>query len=169
MSWFDSSPASITTMITTTIPDFGHLELQHLVTDYNGTLALDGLLHAGVRERLRGLARLLTIHVITADTFGVARQQLAGLPVQLTIIDQEGQADAKLRYVESIGAERTVAVGNGRNDRKMLAAAALGIALIQEEGLAAETLRNADLLATSAQDALDLLANPERIRATLRA
>lgn len=155
-------------MISIDIPDFGPLELRHLVIDYNGTLALDGILHAGVAERLRALAKTLTIHVVTADTFGVARQQLTDLPVKLTIIPAENQAFAKLRYVEELGAGHVVAAGNGRNDRKMFTAAALSIGLIQEEGLAAATLLEADLVATCVLDVLDLLANPERIKATLR-
>jgi soluble P-type ATPase len=155
-------------MISIDIPDFGPLELHHLVSDYNGTLALDGFLHAGVAERIRALSKIITIHVITADTFGVAREQLAGLPVTLTIIPSGNQAFAKLKYVEQLGASRVVAVGNGRNDRKMFAAAALGIALIQEEGVATATLFEADLVATSILDALDLLDNAARIKATLR-
>ena len=155
-------------MITLAIPDFGDLELHHLVSDYNGTLALDGRLRSGVAGRLKQLAGVLTIHVITADTFGLARQQLEGLPVRLTIIPPDNQAEAKLHYIESLGAQMVVVAGNGRNDRKMLVAAALGIVLIQDEGTSAETLLNADLVVTSIQDAHDLLANPNRLKATLR-
>lgn len=155
-------------MISIDIPDFGPLALEHLVTDYNGTLALDGILHSGVAERLRSLAKLLKIHVVTADTFGVARQQLAGLPVELTVISSENQAFAKLRYLETLGAKGVVAIGNGRNDRKMFSAAALAIGLMQEEGLAGATLLESDIVSTCVLDALDLLANDERIKATLR-
>ena len=155
-------------MITTTIPDFGHLELHHLVSDYNGTLALDGILHPGVAGRLKELAKNITIHVVTADTFGLAREQLAGLPVQLTIIPDENQAFTKLRYVDELGAKSVVAVGNGRNDRKMFGAVALSIGLIQEEGLAIAALLESDLITTCVLDALDLLASPDRLKATLR-
>jgi soluble P-type ATPase len=61
-----------------------------------------------------------------------------------------------------------VAIGNGRNDRKMLEAA-LGIALVQVEGGAVATLVSADVLALNILDALDLLRNPKRLVATLRA
>lgn len=155
-------------MISIDIPDFGPLQLQHLVTDYNGTLAFDGLLHIGVAGRLKALSRVLTIHIITADTFGRAREQLAELPVQLTVVAPEGQAEAKQRYVQALGAQSVVAVGNGRNDRKMFAAAALSIGLMQEEGLARAALLEADIISHSVQDVLDLLAHPERLKATLR-
>lgn len=155
-------------MISIDIPDFGPLELHHLVSDYNGTLALDGILHSGVAERLRALATVIKIHVVTADTFGVAREQLAGLPVTLTVIPPDNQAFAKLRYVTDLGPKSVVAVGNGRNDRKMFGAAALAIALIQEEGAATSTVFEADLASTCILDVLDLLENPERLKATLR-
>ena len=155
-------------MIAVTIPGFGALELRHLVLDYNGTLAVDGKLLPGARDALAALADDLDIHVITADTFGLAGVELAGLPVNLTIIPEAGQAEAKLRHVERLGVEAVIAIGNGRNDRMMLAAAAVGLALVQEEGAAGETVAAADVVATSIVDALDLLRHPKRLVATLR-
>ena len=80
----------------------------------------------------------------------------------------ESQAGAKLRYVTGLGTDTVVAIGNGRNDRKMLNAAALGIALVQREGGATETLSSADVVCTNILDALELLRNPKRLIATLR-
>src|SRR5258708_16155541 len=111
-------------MIALTIPGFGAVELHYLVLDYNGTLAVDGKLLPGVRDALMALADRLVIHVITADTFGLAGTELAGLPVNITIIPQEGQADAKLAYVEHLGPTGAFAIDNRRHPPKMLAAAA---------------------------------------------
>ncbi len=72
-------------MIEITIPGFRHLRLAHLVLDYNGTLALDGYHIPQVGEKLTQLADDLYIHVLTADTFGLAKTGLAGLPLDLTI------------------------------------------------------------------------------------
>lgn len=155
-------------MIEIDVPGFRKLRLAHLVSDYNGTLAVDGLLLPGVAERLRRLASDLAIHVITADTFGLAAAQLRGLPVELTIAPREAQAQTKLDFVSQFGADSVVAIGNGRNDRLMLDAAGLGIALVQREGGAVETLVAADIASTSVLDALDLLVNPNRLVATLR-
>ena len=155
-------------MIAIDIPGFTRLELSHLVLDYNGTLACDGKLLPGIAEALAGLASGIRIHVITADTFGLAGTQLAGLPIELTITPAESQAEAKLRYVSGLGADTVVAIGNGRNDRKMLSAVALGIALVQREGGAAETIASADVVCSNILDALDLLRNPGRLVATLR-
>ena len=155
-------------MIALTIPGFGALELQHLVLDYNGTLAVDGKLLPGVRNALMALADELDIHVTTADTFGLAGAELAGLPVNITIIAQEAQADAKLAHVEHLGTAGVFAIGNGRNDRKMLAAVAVGVALVQAEGSAAETIAAADVVANGIVEALGLLLYPKRLIATLR-
>lgn len=155
-------------MIPIDIPGYRKLELSHLVLDYNGTLACDGKLLPGTAEALSALASDIRIHVITADTFGLARVQLAGLPIDLTVMPAESQAGAKLRYVTGLGTDTVVAIGNGRNDRKMLNAAALGIALVQREGGATETLSSADVVCTNILDALELLRNPKRLIATLR-
>jgi soluble P-type ATPase len=155
-------------MIEIDIPDFGGLQLAHLVLDYNGTIAVDGRLIPGVAERLTVLAELLTIHVVTADTFGSASEQLAELPVTMHLLPPGSQDLAKLEYIEKLGAAHTVCIGNGRNDVKMLDSAALGIAVVQLEGAATAALLAADVVTTDIVDALDLLTNPLRLTATLR-
>lgn len=155
-------------MIEVNIPGYEKLQLQHIVLDYNGTLARDGTLLRGVKENLKDLENELQIHVLTADTFGKARSGLEGVTCELSIFPVDNQDIGKLEYVQGLGAEQTVCVGNGRNDRLMLKAAALGIAVILEEGAAMETLAAADVVCTSIVSALGLLQNPLRLTATLR-
>ena len=155
-------------MIEVKVPGFRHLQLEHLVLDYNGTLAVDGKLIPNVEGLLKQLSQDLQIHVLTADTFGLAAAQIEGLPVKLTITPSESQAETKLSYIRELGIDQVVAIGNGRNDRKMLKTAAVGIALIQKEGASVETLTSADIVCNSITDALELLQNPKRIIATLR-
>lgn len=155
-------------MLTIEIPDFATLRLEHLVLDYNGTLAEDGAMLEGVRERLERLSPALRIHVVTGDTFGSARASLQGLPCELAILAATGQSQAKLDYVRRLSAESVACIGNGRNDRLMMQACALGIAVIQAEGTSAHTLAAADAVAPSIRDALDLLLEPRRLVATLR-
>lgn len=156
-------------MISATIPGFGLLRLEHLVLDYNGTLALDGRLLPGVRPRLKALARSLEVHVVTADTFGSVRRVLRGAPCRIVLLGERTQDRAKRAYVVRLGAARAACIGNGRNDRLMLRAARLGIAVVQDEGAAGETVRAADIVASSIVHALDLLLRPLRLTATLRA
>lgn len=155
-------------MIDLEIPGFGRLELADLVCDYNGTLAQDGLLLPELRERLARLSAELRLHVVTADTFGTVRAAVGDLACRLAVLPADDQAEAKRRYVEALGARRVVAIGNGRNDRRMLAAAALGIAVCGGEGLATEALHASTIVVRDVRDALDLLARPARMTATLR-
>ncbi len=155
-------------MIDISVPGFGDLTLEHLVLDYNGTLALDGTLLPGVAQALGRLSSRVQIHVITADTFGRAREAVHAFPCTFTLLGPEGQAEAKAAYVEGLGAKGVAAVGNGRNDRLMLRAAALGIAVLQQEGASAETLREARAVCPDILTALGLLEHPLRLVATLR-
>lgn len=155
-------------MLEISIPGAQTLHLIHLVVDFNGTLACDGALLPGAGEALVHLAEKLAIHVVTADTFGRAREALAGIPCELVILTEGVQDAAKLRYVKALGQARCVCIGNGRNDRLMLAQASLGIAVIQGEGAAVETLLAAKVIVPDIGAALGLLLYPQRLVATLR-
>ena len=155
-------------MVEIFIPGYKRLKLEHLVVDYNGTIAFDGKLIARVNEILITLSRSIDIHILTADTFGCARAELDGLPCKLVVIPEANQDTAKLDYVKKLNPEHTVCIGNGRNDSKMLKEAALGIAVIQEEGTSVEALLSADVVCNNIVLALELLANHLRLVATLR-
>jgi len=155
-------------MVAIDIPGFRALRLTDLVCDYNGTLAVDGLLLPGVGDALTLLGAELRVHVITADTFGTASRELAGLALELVPIPAENQAEAKLAFVTGLYPDGVVAVGDGRNDRMMLAAAAVGIAVVQAEGAAGQAVLCADVVAPGILDALGLLLHPQRLVATLR-
>lgn len=149
------------------IPEFGEIHITHIVCDYNGTLAVDGELLPGVAEAINSIDDV-HVHVITADTFGVAEMQLKHTNCLLTIAPKDSQAQWKLDYVNSLGADSTASIGNGRNDRLMLKESALGIALLQKEGASVEAILNADIVCSSILDALDYFSHPRRLIATLR-
>jgi P-type E1-E2 ATPase len=155
-------------MIELNIPGRGSLQLQHLVCDVNGTLALDGQLLDGVKQRLTGLRDRLTLHLLTADTHGKQiniDQQLGTKAVRIPMGDEAGQ---KANYVRDLGVRSVVAIGQGANDAGMLQEAGLGICVLSREGTAVETLVNADLVVSSILEALELLEKPLRIVASLR-
>lgn len=155
-------------MLQLRIPGREPLTLEHLVLDYNGTLAVDGRLLPGVAERLVALSERLAIHVITADTFGLAAVETSTLPVTLQIIGVGNQARAKQELVESLDPASVAAVGNGANDRLMLERSALGICVMGTEGAATTALVASDVVVRQPTDALDLLLHPGRLAATLR-
>lgn len=155
-------------MIEITIPGFGQVTLQHLVSDFTGTLSRDGKLSPGVKERLQQLATLVNIHILTADTFGKAAIEVKDIPCQLHILHGLDEDIQKENYVRSLGSEQVVAFGNGNNDRRMLRAARLGIAILGDEGCATAAIQAADIVCISILNGLDLLLNPLRCKATLR-
>ena len=155
-------------MIRVVVPGYRELSLQHVVLDYNGTLAQDGELLCGIQKILNTVADQFKLHIVTADTFGKVKLELKEAYCKLSILSSEYQAEEKLRYVRHLGSSRTIAIGNGRNDRLMVKEAALGIAVVGREGIATETLIAADIVCGNVLDALELLLNPKRIIATLR-
>ena len=155
-------------MLELTIPGRGELRTRHLVTDVNGTLALDGLLLDGLIKRIGALRDRLQIHLLTADTHG--RQTAIDQQLNLTAVRIKGgnEAQQKAEYVKKLGADSVIAIGQGANDAAMLQAAALGICVMSQEGVAVETLLAADLLVPDIFAALDLLDKPLRLIASLR-
>jgi P-type E1-E2 ATPase len=155
-------------MLQISVPGKAEFRFEWLVLDLNGTLALDGELVEGVAERLAKLRENLLIVLLTADTHGTAEGAAAELQVDLHRLAPGQEADQKLAYVQELGADGVVAVGNGANDVSMLRETGLGICVLGGEGAAIEALRAADIVAPDILTALDLIARPARLIATLR-
>lgn len=150
------------------ISELNKLDIRYLVFDFNGTLAIDGQLISGVKERLSELSKLVEIHVITADTFGLAARQLMGVKCKLQILKEGNHIEEKKKYVQNLGRFYVVAFGNGLNDNLMLKEAGVGIAVIQNEGASVKTCMNADVVTNCIIDAMDLILKNIRLKATLR-
>ena len=150
------------------IPGFGFVRLEHLVSDFTGTLSVDGKLLPGVKERLNEISKILTVHVLTADTFGKARAELEGINCEVHILTGKSHDVQKEEFVRKLDAEKIIALGNGNNDRKMLKAAKIGIAVCLEEGCSKDAIFSSDIIVKAAVDAFDLLLYPKRLKATLR-
>jgi len=155
-------------MIEFTIPGRGTLRIKHLVTDVNGTLAVDGQLLEGIAQQLLILRDQVQIHMLTANTHGKQANIDRQLNLSAHIIQKGHEAEQKEAFVKELGAESVIAIGQGANDAAMLRAAEIGVAVMSIEGLAIETLNAADLLMPDTASALALLANPVRLIASLR-
>lgn len=155
-------------MLEINIPGRGNLQLLHLVSDVNGTLAVDGVLLDGLVRKIGLLRDRLTVHLLTADTHG--RQAIIDqqLNLQAVRVTPGNEARQKADYVRSLGADSVVALGQGANDAEMLKAAGLGICVLSPEGTAVETMLAADLLLPNVFSALEMLEKPLRIVADLR-
>lgn len=151
-----------------TVPHYNTLILRDIILDYNGTLALDGELKEAVRPLLGALAARYRVHVITSDTFGSVKAQLAGFDVTIKVLESDDHTAEKAAYIDTLGCAHCGAVGNGNNDAEMLKTALLGIALIGDEGCSTQTLLASDIVCSDISDALGLILNEKRLIATLR-
>ncbi|MFH0882779.1 MAG: ATPase P [bacterium] len=158
-------------MIRIPLPGSVPVELNHLVCDFNGTLAVDGRLVEGVAERLVRLAKVVPVTVLTSDTVGTAQDELATLPVSVKIVEtgrEPGEeAAAKRTFAEALG-PGVVFLGNGANDVGGVETATLSIVVLGREGAAGKAIASASLVVSSPVDALDLLLHPSRMISGLR-
>ncbi len=150
------------------IPCFKNLSITHIVCDYNGTIAKDGTVLPQIKELFEQLAKSYTLHVITSDTFGSVNAQLVGYATQIKVLHTDDHTKEKAAFLMALGAEQCAAMGNGNNDKEMLSAAAVGIAILGDEGCSVQTLMSADIVCKSSADALALFLEPKRLIATLR-
>ncbi len=145
------------------------LKLKNLLIDLNGTLTNAGRLDEGIKEKISSLKEKLNIYLLTADTYGTARLLSEDLDIELIEVDTVNGGHDKRLFLHKVKAQESVAIGNGFNDIEMLDEANLSIVIIGQEGCAVPALLKADIAVTNISDALDLLLNPQRIVATLRA
>jgi soluble P-type ATPase len=154
------------------IPGFGKLQINAILSDYTGTLSFSGKLVTGVKDRLLRLAQLVDIHVVTADSFGTAEEELKGLPLVCRRLKGEKEDVQKAHYAAELNPRFVASFGNGNNDRLHLKlvkeAGGLAIAVENGEGCALDAILNSNIFVFGAVNALDLLLEPIRLRATLR-
>jgi soluble P-type ATPase len=155
-------------MIKIDIPGWGNIEIENLVLDLNGTIATDGKIPSEVKEKIKSLSDKAKIYILTADTRGTASEESSDMGVELVKVSEKDSTEVKLRVLESLDPTRTVVFGNGNNDHLILKEAALGIAVLGEEGISASAMKNADVIVKNISDALDLFIKPKRLIATLR-
>ncbi len=156
-------------MINIDIPGIGHVSLKHLVLDMNGTIATGGIIDPGLKPVFKHLAEHLDVHVVTADTFGTIDRAAREFGLKYHVLDgKKAEGEQKRDFVVSLGNDNVVAIGNGNNDALMLEAAAIGIAVLGEEGASVSCLRSADLVVRDPRHAFEMLLEPARLKATLR-
>ena len=150
------------------IPGRKTVEIKNVLFDYNGTIAIDGQLIAGVAESINELSSNFNFHVITADTFGSVEKELKEVSCRIIKIPEENQDQTKLDYLLKLGKETTLCAGNGRNDKLILKESVVGIAILQDEGACTDTLMASDIICRSILDVFEFLKKPDRLKATLR-
>jgi soluble P-type ATPase len=77
------------------ITGFGLAPVGHLVSNFTGTLSVDGKLLLGVKGNLNSISKNLKVHIITADTFGKAWSQLKGINCEGCVLEGSDQGVQK--------------------------------------------------------------------------
>ena len=155
-------------MIRVDIPGWGNMDIENIVLDLNGTIATDGRILSELKGGINSLSDKAQLYILTADTQGTASKEISDMEVELLKVSEEDSTEVKLRVLESLDPTRTVAIGNGNNDHLILKEAALGIAVLGDEGMSVSSMKNADIVVKNISDALDLFLKSKRLIATLR-
>lgn len=124
-----------------------------ILLDLNGTIATDGKIKEGVKERLTILKERAEIYILSADTFGTLNDIAKSLNVKGMKVDREkygSEKIAKLKILEELKKEnpnkKIIAIGNGNNDELLLKNADLGICVIGDEGAWSKTILSSDIV-----------------------
>lgn len=150
------------------IPGREVINIKNIIFDYNGTLAVDGLIKETIKEDLKKLSKEYNVYVLTADTYGSAKEQCEMLGIKLKTFPKENAGLSKDEILKSLGENETICVGNGFNDVLMCKRSILSIGILDEEGISSSLITSVDIVAKGIESALKIIINKNRIIATLR-
>lgn len=149
------------------IPEVGFIEINTIVLDLNGTLAVKGKIVEGVRSRIAKLKDMgINIVLFTGDQRGNAENLCNELGIDLKKAVSEKE---KEQFFLELDIEKAAAIGNARIDIGKFEHAKLSIATLQAEGIHTGILQHVDIIVPSINDALDLFIDSNSLEATMRA
>jgi len=154
-------------MITIQRPGQPPIDIEHLLIDYEGTLASDGRVHPKAKDKINLLAKRISVYILTKGEREKIEEKLRKLKAEILFFTEGDASREKLDLLRKLGPERTVAIGNGVDDAPMLEEAGFSICVIGREGASGETLKRADLVVTDILNGLDFLLKPLRQKGTL--
>jgi len=156
-------------MITIQRPGQEPLEVEFILLDFEGTLASDRRVHPKAKDKINLLSKRTKIYILTKEEKEQVTEVLRKVRAEIFHFAEEDASNGKLNLLRQLGANKAVAIGNGRDDASMIKEAAFGICVISREGTSAETIQKADVVVSNILDALDFLLKPLRQKATLGA
>jgi soluble P-type ATPase len=154
-------------MISIQRPGQPPIDIEYLLIDYEGTLAMDGRVHPKAKDKINLLAKRISVYILTKGEREKIEERLRKLKAEILFFTEGDASREKLDLLRKLGPERTVAIGNGVDDAPMLEEAGFSICVIGREGASGETLKRADLVVTDILNGLDFLLKPLRQKATL--
>lgn len=146
------------------IPNYGILQIENIILDYNGTFAKDGKPIDEAVTLINELAEGFKVYVLTADTYGTAKRLQDSLKAEIHIVKG---TEEKRKFVGRLHGG-TACIGNGNNDTGMFEADNLSIGVMGDEGMSINALLKSDIVIGNIKEALELFIYPKRLIATLR-
>jgi soluble P-type ATPase len=143
------------------------LEIEFILSDFEGTLATDQRVHPKVKDKINLLSKRVKVTIFTTGEKERVSYVLRNVNAEVIYLKEGEASQGKLNLLHHLGAHRSVAIGNGVNDLAMIEQSALGIVVMNKEGTLAGVIGKADLVFVTILDALDFLLKPLRQKATL--
>src|SRR4030065_2150879 len=143
------------------------LEIEFILIDFEGTLAFDRRVHPKAKDKINLLSKRAKIYILTKVEKEHAEEVLKKVKAEIIYLTEGESSQKKLDLLRQLGANRTVAIGNGADDVPMIEEAGLGICVLGKEGTFSEAMKKADIVFLNILDALDFLLKPLRQKATL--
>ncbi len=143
------------------------IEIDYILIDFEGTLALDGRVHPKAKDKINLLSKRTKIYIFAKGEKEKIEETLRRVKAELFFLKEEDSSSKKLDLLLNLGAPRAVVIGNGLDDVPLMEEAGLSMVIIGKEGTSGKLIQTADLVFTNIVDALDFLLKPLRQKATL--
>ena len=148
-------------------PGLNPLEIEFILLDFEGTLAIDRRVNPKAKDKINLLSKRTSIYVLSAQEKGLIEERLRKVSAKFVYLAEGDAYRKKLDLLQQLGPSRCAAIGNGMGDAALMQEAGIGICVIGKEGSSGQAVKNADLVFTDILDALDFLLKPLRQKATL--
>ncbi|QQK08928.1 HAD family hydrolase [Miniphocaeibacter halophilus] len=150
------------------IPGYKKLNIDKIIFDYNGTLAVKGKIDSSTKSKLIELSKNYELYILTSDTYKTVEKICENLPVKVHTFNGDNASISKRDIVLELNPDTCACIGNGRNDMEMLKIAALSVGIIGQEGAYGKIVNISDICVTSILDSMDLFIYTDRLIADLR-
>jgi soluble P-type ATPase len=143
------------------------LEIEFILIDFEGTLAQDQRIHPKAKDKINLLSKRAKVYVLAKGEKEFLNEAFRKVNVEPFYSKKGETSQQKLDLLRQLGADKTIAIGNGEDDAQLLEEACFGVCVAGREGASGEAIRKADLVVSNIIDALDFLLKPLRQKTTL--
>lgn len=150
-----------------TLTNQAPLEINTIIIDLNGTLAVNGKVATDVKERINSLQNDYGFQIVLLS--GDQRGNGSQIAEELGIKFHKAKSQAEKEQIcLEYDCDKLAAIGNARIDIGTFKQAKLAIATLQGEGIHTAIIPHIDIIVPSIANALDLFLDPDTLKATMK-